>query len=364
MSDVSGEEYDLRPLRWQGDSGRLLLLDQTRLPTEETWLEISDIETLCEAIRSLRVRGAPAIGIAAAYGMALVARRAAEEGATLEALPSMLEGTRQALAATRPTAVNLFWALEEMQRAAREALAGPASADQLAAQLERRALAIHEDDLERGRAMGAHGAELLEPGSTIMTHCNTGGLATGGYGTALGVIRAGHATGKVEHVFATETRPLLQGARLTAWELNRLGIAHTLIVDSAAAHTMREKEVRAVIVGADRIASNGDVANKVGTYALAIAARAHDIPFYVAAPLSTLDRTIPDGNAITIEERGGDEVTTWDGRPMAPVGTNVYAPAFDVTPTDFIGAIVTERGVISPVSKDGVRKHLGEGRTA
>lgn len=364
MSGASGAEYDLRPLRWQGDSGRLLLLDQTRLPTEETWLEISDIETLCEAIRSLRVRGAPAIGIAAAYGMAMAARRAVEEGTATGALPPVLEAARQALAATRPTAVNLFWALEEMQKTAGEALAGPVSADELAVELERRALAIHEDDLERGRAMGRHGADLLEPGSIVLTHCNTGGLATGGYGTALGVIRSGHADGKISHVYATETRPLLQGARLTAWELDRLGIPHTLIVDSAAAHTMREKEVGAVIVGADRIASNGDVANKVGTYALAIEARAHDIPFYVAAPLSTLDLSVPAGDAIPIEERGGDEVITWDGRPKAPAGTDVYAPAFDITPAELIGAIVTERGVISPVSRNGVQEHLGEGRTA
>ena len=347
---------DLRPIRWE--EGRLRLLDQTRLPAEERWLEVPDAETMAEAIRNLRVRGAPAIGLAAAYGLAVEAARAVAEGMAGRALAAQLESAERLLAATRPTARNLFWALEALARE-RQAW-GEAGEDPpaLARRLLERARALHRDDLERSEAMAAHGEALLPPGCAVLTHCNTGALATGGGGTALGVIRAAFRAGRLSHVWATETRPLLQGARLTAWELDRIGIPHTLIVDSAAAFLMKQKQVDAVLVGADRIAANGDVANKIGTLALAGHARAAGIPFYVVAPLSTFDQTLPDGEGIPIEERGAEEVVAWGGVPTAPEGTVVWSPAFDVTPAAYLTAIVTERGVVSPVNTEGIERLL------
>ena len=352
-----GREAEFRPIRWE--RGRIVLLDQTRLPEEEMWLQITDVETLCEAIRSLRVRGAPAIGIAAAYGIAMAAWNALSGGnASRSQMEASLEGAQRALAATRPTAANLFWALETMRA---EAAVAEAEGDDLRAtaeRLERRALELHEDDLRRGRAIGAHGADLLPENAVVLTHCNAGALATGGFGTALGVVRVAAERGRLRHVFATETRPLLQGARLTVWELGRLGIPHTLIIDSAAAFVMKAKGVDAVVVGADRIAANGDVANKVGTYALALEARGLGIPLYVAAPANTVDLSVGSGEAIPIEERAWEEVTTFGGRRIAPEGTQAFTPAFDVTPHALIAAIVTERGVISPVTEEGIREHL------
>jgi methylthioribose-1-phosphate isomerase len=356
---VTTSSDDLRPIRWE--EGRLRLLDQTRLPAEERWLEIPDAETMAEAIRSLRVRGAPAIGLAAAYGLAVEAARAVAEGMTGRALAARLDAAGRLLAATRPTARNLFWALEALARERQawgEAGEDPAA---LARRFLERALALHRDDLECSAAMAAHGAALLPTGCEVLTHCNTGALATGGGGTALGVVRAAFQAGRISRVWATETRPLLQGARLTTWELDRLGIPHTLIVDSAAAFLMKQGRVEAVLVGADRIAANGDVANKIGTLALAWHARTAGIPFYVVAPLSTFDPALPDGAGIPIEERGVEEVVGWGGVRTAPEGTAVWSPAFDVTPAAYLTAIVTERGVISSVSKKGVARLLDRG---
>ncbi|MFO7768723.1 MAG: S-methyl-5-thioribose-1-phosphate isomerase [bacterium] len=359
MRDPAGADADLRPMRWVED--HLLLLDQTLLPGEETWLQIRSVEVLCEAIRGLRVRGAPAIGVSAAYGMCLAVREAEREGAVGERFRARLERAGEDLAATRPTAVNLFWALEKMWDEVRGALEEGLPPEDLFQRLLLRARALHEDDLERGRAMGEHGASLMGEGSTVLTHCNTGALATGGFGTALGVIRTARRQGKVDFVYATETRPLLQGARLTTWELDRLGIPHALIVDSAAAHTMAARGVDTVIVGADRIAASGDAANKIGTYALALAARHHGIPFYVAAPLSTVDPSAAGGEGIPIEERPAEEILGSSvGRGKAPEGTEVYTPAFDVTPADLITGIITERGVVSPVSREGIARQIQE----
>ena len=291
----------------------MVLLDQRRLPGEEIELECRSAAEVAEAIRTLAIRGAPAIGIAAAYGYAL----AVAGGEDSDEAAAVLGGSR-------PTAVNLSWALGEV-RAAED----PAE----------RAREIHREEVERCRAMARHAAELLEPGSRALTHCNTGGLATGGYGTALGALRAASEQGRLDHVWVDETRPLLQGARLTAWELGALGIPYAVIVDSAAGGLMASGEVDAVLVGADRIAANGDTANKVGTYPLAVLAAHHGIPFYVVAPTSTIDRGTPAGDAIVIEQRAGDEVTT---------AFPARNPAFDVTPAGLITAIVTEAGVHRP----------------
>ncbi|MCI0546097.1 MAG: S-methyl-5-thioribose-1-phosphate isomerase [Candidatus Rokubacteria bacterium] len=329
----------IAPLRW--DDGRLVLLDQTRLPAEEvervcaTWAEVA------EAIRSLAVRGAPAIGVAAAFGVAMAARASAAPDA--DGLAADLEEATKGLAATRPTAVNLFWALERMRRAAEAGRGLPPSAlrDRLLAEAQ----AILDEDLAANRALGAHGLHLVPEGARILTHCNAGALATAGYGTALGVIRAAHERGRVALVWVDETRPVMQGSRLTAWELVKDGIPHRLIADVAAGALMGRGEVDLIITGADRIAANGDTANKIGTYALAVLARHHGVPFYVAAPLSTIDPSIATGASIVIEERGAAEVREVAGRPTAPAATPVYNPAFDVTPAELITAIVTERGV-------------------
>ncbi|MFC4526527.1 S-methyl-5-thioribose-1-phosphate isomerase [Dyella halodurans] len=320
------DRYDrIRAVQWQGD--HLRLLDQRLLPQEEHWIDCASAAQVTQAIKDLAVRGAPAIGIAAAWGVVLGAR----QGESLDAVLAMLR-------AARPTAVNLMWALDRMK--ARIA----AGAD--AAALEREAQAIQDEDLAANRHMGELGAALIAPQSGVLTHCNTGSLATAGYGTALGVIRAGVAGGRIEQVFAGETRPWQQGARLTMWELVRDGIPAKLIADSAASHLMRSGAVQWVIVGADRIAANGDTANKIGTYQLAIAARHHGVKFMVVAPSSTVDMATASGEEIEIELRDAAELLSVAGRRTVVDGAEAWNPVFDVTPADLIDAIVTERGVI------------------
>jgi methylthioribose-1-phosphate isomerase len=329
----------MRSIDWQG--GALLFLDQSALPLRETRVETSDPAVVAEAIRSLRIRGAPAIGVAAAFGVALAA--AAAEGGGPEAVRSAARGASAMLRATRPTAVNLFTALDRMDAVC--ASADARLAPDLAARLREEALQIQREDIASCDRLAAFGAPLIPGGATVLTHCNTGALATAGDGTALNVIMRAWREGKVERVYVDETRPLLQGARLTMWELQRAGIPCTLITDSTAAFVMQRRAVHAVLVGADRIAANGDTANKVGTYGIAVLARAHGIPVYVAAPFTTVDLSTADGSAIRIEERDPAEVTAFAGTQVAPAGAEVYAPAFDVTPASFIDAIITDRGV-------------------
>jgi methylthioribose-1-phosphate isomerase len=320
------DRYDrIRAVQWQGD--HLRLLDQRLLPQEERWIDCSNTSQVTQAIKDLAVRGAPAIGIAAAWGVVL----AAKQGEPLVPALAMLR-------AARPTAVNLMWALDRMKSRI------DAGAD--AAALEREAQAIQDEDLAANRHMGELGASLIAPHSGVLTHCNTGSLATSGFGTALGVIRAGVAGGRIEHVFAGETRPWQQGARLTMWELVRDGIPAKLIADSAASHLMRSGAVQWVIVGADRIAANGDTANKIGTYQLAIAARHHGVKFMVVAPSSTVDMATASGEDIEIELRESAELLSVAGRRTVVEGADAWNPVFDVTPADLIDAIVTERGVI------------------
>jgi methylthioribose-1-phosphate isomerase len=339
------------PLRFADDT--LFLLDQTRLPGEETWLACATPEAVGEAILRLAVRGAPAIGVAAAYGLVLAVRRAAAQGLAGDHLLAAIHRDAEALAATRPTAVNLRWAV----RRGLAALAALPDRDPaaLVAALTRWARQVEADDVAANAAMADHGAPLLaaarrpgRPGARVLTHCNAGALATAGWGTAVGVIVRAWQQGTIELVWVDETRPLLQGARLTAWELARLGIPHRLITDSMAASVMARGEIDAVIVGADRIAANGDVANKIGTYGVAVLAHHHHLPFYVAAPVSTIDPATPDGAAIPIEERSRDEVAHFAGHPTAPAATPVHNPAFDVTPAALVHAIVCERGVLRP----------------
>ncbi|GHE25772.1 S-methyl-5-thioribose-1-phosphate isomerase [Vulcaniibacterium thermophilum] len=350
MDAFDFDRYDrIRPIRWTGEA--LELLDQRTLPFEVKHLRYEDSDGVAEAIRQLVVRGAPAIGIAAAWGVVLAARRVeAADGAQAAVA---LEPAMQRLNAARPTAVNLAWALARMRRA----LQG-AGADWRGV-LEREAQAIAEEDLAANRRMGALGAALIEPGSGVLTHCNTGSLATAGFGTALGVIRAGVAQGRIERVYAGETRPWLQGARLTVWELQQDGIAPVLIADAAASHLMKTGAVRWVIVGADRICANGDTANKIGTYQLAIAARHHGVRFMVVAPSSTVDMHTPDGDAIHIEERDAAELFSLGGVRTAAERVGAWNPVFDVTPHTLIDAIVTERGVIERPDEAAMRAAFG-----
>ena len=353
------ESHETVPtLRWIGGiDGHLRLLDQTRLPTECIEIECRDVEAVWEAIRALRVRGAPAIGIAAAYGVCLGVQPALSSDQ--QTFRARLDEVTQHLATSRPTAVNLFWALDRMKQSIAE-LPPPWSGRVTAERLLAEARAIHEEDRQMCRAIGQHGAALLRDGQGVLTHCNAGGLATSDYGTALAVFFTAHNEGKRLHVFADETRPLLQGARLTAWELKQRGIDVTLICDSMAAQVMREGRVQAVVVGADRIAANGDTANKIGTYAVALAAAAHDIPFYVAAPTSTFDLSLATGDAIPIEQRPAAEITHAFGRQTAPDGIEVYNPAFDITPARPITAIICERGVIRPVTAENIAAMVGQ----
>jgi methylthioribose-1-phosphate isomerase len=335
----AGMEVRLVPtVTWEDDA--VVMIDQRRLPAEEVYLHCRDHREVAAAIKDMAIRGAPAIGVAAALGVALGVRISRSEG---EALRQELDVICRDLAATRPTAVNLFWAIERMRRKF-ETLAG-AEPFALRQGLLDEALAIHAEDVASCRAMGDLGAALLPDNARVLTHCNAGALATAGYGTALGVIRSAARLGKLKLVYADETRPYLQGARLTAWELLRDGIPTTLITDSMAGHLLSRSEVDAVIVGADRIAANGDVANKIGTYSVAVLARESGVPFYVAAPVSTIDLGTRSGASIPIEERSSDEVTHHGGRRLAPEGVSVRNPAFDVTPNRFVTAIVCERGI-------------------
>jgi methylthioribose-1-phosphate isomerase len=341
-------------LCWVGGlRGCLRLIDQTRLPSELVYLDCADIQTVCEAIKVLRVRGAPAIGIAAAYGVVIGLADVLESPAGV--FFERLDKVARLLASSRPTAVNLFWALERMRRTG-HALGGTLPPVEIAARLLVEARAIHEEDRRMCREIGRLGAMLLGDGQGVLTHCNAGGLATSDYGTALAPIFAACESGKRIHVYADETRPLLQGARLTAWELKQRAIPVTLICDSMAAAVMREGRVQAVITGADRIAANGDTANKIGTYGVAVLAAAHQIPFYVAAPTSTFDLSLSGGEQIPIEQRNPREVTHWFDRPVAPEGIEVYNPAFDVTPARLIKAIICERGIIEPVGAEQIAK--------
>jgi methylthioribose-1-phosphate isomerase len=334
-----------RAIEWL--DGRLRILDQSKLPWEQIFADLDNYQDVVLAIKEMRVRGAPAIGVAAAYGIALGASgiKTANKGEFLAQLNQVV----QAFAASRPTAVNLFQAINRMKKAAR----GDGVAE-IKNSLVSEAKRIHQEEVTATRQLSQLGAELIKDGFTLLTHCNAGPLATAGYGTALGVIKAAKEQGKKVSVFATETRPLLQGARLTAWELRQEGIPVTLITDSMAGYFMQQKKLDCVVVGADRIAANGDVANKIGTYTLAVLAKESKIPFYVAAPTSTIDLSLSSGDKIPIEERNPEEVTHIQGVPIAPEGIRAANPAFDVTPHSYITAIITEKGVIREPYTEGL----------
>lgn len=323
------------------ENGVIHMLDQTKLPAKEVKLHITNADDLIESIKRLSIRGAPALGVAGAYGMLLVADdwKDSSEAPDWEAIKSDLEPLRNA----RPTAVNLSWAIHRILEEAESQ--NPANKSEAYHLMKQQAMALHQEDEDRCREIGEYGAELLSDTSQVVTHCNTGALATGGIGTALGVIYAAVMHGKNISVYADETRPLLQGARLTAWELQRANIPVTVMTDGMAASLMQRENIDAVIVGADRIANNGDTANKIGTYQLAIAAKAHDVPFYVAAPTSTIDTSLESGEDIPIEMRGSDEVIRWGDIPTAPNDIPVYSPAFDVTPAQYIAGIITDVGI-------------------
>ena len=326
----------IETIQWK--DGAVVMIDQTRLPREERFVHCKTYEEVAEAIRGMVIRGAPAIGVAAAMGVALGMQAADERD-----LDGAMRAICAALAATRPTAVNLFWGIARMQRLYEELRGRPAA--EIRARMLEEALRVREEDIAICRAIGRNGASLVPDGRTVLTHCNAGALATAGYGTALGVIRAAVECGKTIDVFADETRPFLQGARLTAWELQQDGIATTLITDNMAGHFLKSGRIGCVVVGADRIAANGDVANKVGTYSVAVLAKENGVPFFVAAPISTLDLTLASGDAIPIEQRPAAEVTHMGGRALAPEGIAVENPAFDVTPARYVSAIITEKGV-------------------
>jgi len=323
-------------IQWIDD--RVVMIDQTRLPLVETYVTCRTYQEVAEAIRDMIIRGAPAIGVAAAMGVALGVLNASETG-----LDSQVETIAETLARTRPTAVNLFWAIDRMKRLYASLRGRPIA--EIRRRMIEEALLVREEDIAINRAIGRNGAPLVPDHKTVLTHCNAGALATAGYGTALGVIRAAIEGGKQVDVFADETRPFLQGARLTVWELQKDGIPTTLITDSMAGHFMKSGRIGCVVVGADRIAANGDVANKVGTYSVAVLARENGVPFFVAAPISTLDLTLASGDQIPIEQRSASEVTHVLGHQVAPAGTPVQNPAFDVTPARYVTAIITERGV-------------------
>ena len=334
----------IETIQWT-DSG-VVMIDQTRLPREETYVTCTDYKQVAEAIRSMVIRGAPAIGVAAAMGIALGMQQA-QSAADFDQICDTL-------ARTRPTAVNLFWAIERMRRLYSELQASPL--EEIRAKLVSEAQQIRLEDIAINECIGRNGAPLIPDGKSVLTHCNAGALATAGYGTALGVIRAAVASGKKIDVFADETRPFLQGARLTVWELQHDNIPATLITDNMAGHFLHSGRIGCVVVGADRIAANGDVANKIGTYSIAVLAKENSVPFYVAAPISTLDLSLTNGDQIPIEQRAAEEVTHVQGVPVAPDGTTVENPAFDVTPNRYVTAIVTERGVAIPPYVESLRK--------
>jgi methylthioribose-1-phosphate isomerase len=324
----------------------IVMVDQRKLPAIEVYVQCKSANDVARAIKTMVIRGAPAIGVAAAMGIALGMERSKQTGTRQFA--TEFQKTCDLMAGTRPTAVNLFWAIERMKRAFSEGALAGESVDQLKARLKAEAQRIHDEDVASCRAIGAHGATLVPDEACILTHCNAGALATAGYGTALGVIRGAIEAGKRIKVLADETRPFLQGSRLTAWELMKDGVDTTVITDSMAGALMRDQEVDLVVVGADRIAANGDTANKIGTYTVAVLAREHDIPFYVAAPWSTVDLSTADGSHIPIEERDRKEVTHVGSNQVVPDGAQIRNPAFDVTPHRFITAIITERGIFHP----------------
>ncbi len=349
------DSFSFEHIRYDIQNARLSVLDQTLLPAREVWVDCQHVESVAGAIVNMQVRGAPLIGLVAAYGMAIAAAHLDGDE------QSFIDGYAAAatkLAATRPTAVNLFWAIERMQRIAAP-LANLPSAQRYR-ELANEAVAIHLEDIAMCRAIGGFGGELVSDGESIMTHCNAGALATGGYGTALGVVRGAVEQGKAVRVFARETRPLYQGSRLTAWELAKDGIEVTVIPDSSAAHLMRTGRVDRVVVGADRIAANGDTANKIGTYDLALVAKAHDIPMHVAAPYSTVDFNIGDGSQIPIEERAEGEVRGLGESQLVPERAAVWNPAFDVTPAKWITSIITEAGVAKPPFAESLRRLLAD----
>ncbi|MFC2065744.1 S-methyl-5-thioribose-1-phosphate isomerase [Chloroflexota bacterium] len=336
------------PIEWMGN--RVIILDQTRLPHEEIYLELDDYRGIASAITELKIRGAPAIGVAGAYGIALGALKI--EAEDRDKFLDKLRGIIGTITATRPTARNLFHAIDRMQKAAGDCK----DIEQIRASLVGEAVKIHAEEAEATQKLSRFGAELIKDDSTILTHCNTGPLATTGYGTALGVIIRAREQGKNIKVFATETRPLLQGARLTTWELKRAGIPATLITDSMAGYFMSRGEIDCVITGADRIAANGDTANKIGAYTLAVLATENKIPFYIAAPTTTIDSSLPSGDGIPIEQRNAEEVTHIQGVSIAPEGVAAANPAFDVTPHRYITAIITERGIIREPYGEGIKK--------
>lgn len=345
----------IKTVEWMADGVRMI--DQRLLPTEEKYLTLRSGEEVADAIKQMVVRGAPAIGVAAAMGIALDAQQSVST--STPDLKFDFDYICDLMSRTRPTAVNLFWAIERMRDAFRRAAAATNDAEEIKRQLVVEARKIYDQDIESNRALGRFGGELIPDGSTVLTHCNAGALATAGdYGTALGVIRGARDAGKRIAVIADETRPFLQGARLTAWELNKDEIPVTLITDNMAGHVMKQGKVDAVVVGADRIAANGDAANKIGTYMVAVLAKRHDIPFYVAAPVSTVDLSLNSGDEIPIEERDTREVTHIREQQLAPAGIEVQNPAFDVTPNDLIAAIITDRGVARQPYTESLRKMI------
>jgi methylthioribose-1-phosphate isomerase len=334
----------------------IVMVDQRKLPAQEVYVRCRTAPEVAKAIRTMVIRGAPAIGVAAAYGIALGMRRSAAKGTTQFTVE--FQKTCDLMAGTRPTAVNLFWAIDRLKRAFADGAQAGESPQELSLRLDREAKAIHDEDVANCRLMGGHGAEVVMDGSRVLTHCNAGALATAGYGSALGVIRAAVEQGKKIAVFADETRPFMQGARLTAWELVRDGINTTVITESMAGPLMRDGEIDIVIVGADRIAANGDTANKIGTYTVAVLAHEHRIPFYVAAPLSTIDLATPDGHQIPIEERDQREVTHFGTSRVTPEGAKTRNPAFDVTPHRYIAGIITEIGILRPPYSESLKEAL------
>ncbi len=341
----------IETIQWTPEG--VVMIDQTKIPAEETYVTCRDSHQVAEAIRSMVIRGAPAIGVAAAMGVAIGVAKADQS----QPLDPQVEAICAELAGTRPTAVNLFWAIDRMNKLYGQLRGKPF--EEIRDTLIREAILVREEDIAINRAIGKHGGELIPDGATVLTHCNAGALATAGYGTALGVIRAAVEAGKKVGVFADETRPFLQGARLTVWELQHDNIPATLITDNMAGHFLRAGKIACIVVGADRIAANGDVANKIGTYSVAVLAKENNVPFYVAAPISTLDLTLATGDLIPIEERAAGEVTHVFGVPVAPKGTDVRNPAFDVTPNRYVTAIITEKGVARAPYENSLRALAG-----
>jgi methylthioribose-1-phosphate isomerase len=339
------------------EDGDVVMIDQRKLPGREVYVRCRTAKDVAKAIRTMVIRGAPAIGVAAAMGLTLEVRRSSATGTTQ--LATEFYRACDLLAATRPTAVNLFWAIDRMKRAFAAAMLAGQSTDELKATVGAESARVHDEDVANCRALGKHGAEVVPADARVLTHCNAGALATGGYGTALGVIRGAVEAGKRVAVFADETRPFLQGARLTAWELVRDGIDTTVIADGMSGALMHAGRVDLVVVGADRIAANGDVANKIGTYTVAVLARAHGVPFYVAAPVSTIDLSTPDGSAIPIEERDAKELSHMGSTQLAPEGASVWNPAFDITPAEYVAGIITEHGICRPPFDKSLRAACG-----